>query len=63
MNKASLADEADALTKVTTDLIQLFTDDFVESTSRGCIVIYEESRHFAVTTRLERKKEAKHEKE
>ena len=53
-------DEAYALIEATARLTERFLDDFVEhSTSKGCIVIFEESRHFAVTMKLERKKEAK----
>ena len=57
--KASLKDEAYALTEASLALLQIFIDDFAEqSTSKGSVAISEESANFIVTMKLERKKEA-----
>ena len=52
--------EAYALIEDTTNLIQLFSDDFTKHcTRKGCVVVIKESDRFAVTVKLERKKEVK----
>ena len=56
-NKLSEEDEAQILIINTTDLIKLFSDDFVKyHTKKGHIEIRKESPNFVITLRLERKK-------
>ena len=66
MKKTNIPEEVEAyrLTEVATMLIQGFVNGFIkESRGKGHIEICKESASFVATTRLERKKEAKHEKE
>lgn len=52
--------EAYALIEDTTNLIQLFSDDFTKHcTRKGCVVVRKESDRFEVTVTLKRKKEKK----
>lgn len=62
MKDLTLADEreAQALVASSTNLTERLLDDFVkQSTRKGYIEVRKESARFAVTMRLERKKEAK----
>ncbi len=52
-------DEAHALIEGTTSLFHSVSDNFLKHTEEGCIKIRKESARFAVTVKLERKKEAK----
>ena len=56
-------DEAFVLIEDTTTLFHLVTSNFLEHTEEGCIKIRKESARFAVTMKLERKKEARRGKE
>ena len=55
-------DEAFALIEATTSLFHSVTDNFLKHTEEGCIKIRQESPKFAVTVKLERKKEARRER-
>ena len=52
-------DEAFALIEATTSLFHSVSDNFLKHTEEGYIKIRKESARFAVTMKLERKKEAK----
>ena len=52
-------DEAFALIEATTSLFHSVSDNFLKHTEEGCLKIRNESAKFAVTMKLERKKEAK----
>ena len=56
-------DEAFVLIEDTTTLFHLVTNNFLKHTEEGCIKIRKESARFAVTMKLERKKEARRGKE
>ena len=59
-NKLSEEDEAQILIINATDLIKLFSDDFVKyHTGKGHIEIRKESLNFVIILRLERKKGVK----
>ena len=56
-------DEVFALIEATTSLFHSVTDNFLKHTEEGCLKIRNESKKFAVTMKLERKKEARRGKE
>ena len=59
MKTEILRDEAFVLIEDTTTLFHSVSDNFLKHAEEGCIKIREESANFAVTMKLERKKEAK----
>ena len=57
-----LRDEAFTLIEDTTSLFHSVRDTFLKDAEEGCIKIRKESARFAVTMKLERKKETKPQK-